>query len=132
MATATCLEDLVAWQRCIALNQAVSELVASVADQGLADQMLRAANAAPALIAEGFKRYTTPEFVRYLRMARGELGELQTDLEIVRRRCYVSATHFEAVNTLARRAMGTTTNLLKVKLRHLDAERQKKRRSLAP
>jgi four helix bundle protein len=118
-------EDLVAWQLCMTLSDAVAALVSNFEDTRLRDQMRAAANSAPALIAEGFRRYTPAEFVRYLRMARGELGELQTDLEIARRRKYCRSEEFDTINTLARRAMGTTTNLLKAKLKQLEDAKAK-------
>jgi four helix bundle protein len=120
MASISRFEDLVAWQLCMQLADTIATLVEHFKDTTLRDQMRDAANSAPALIAEGFTRYTTPEFVRYLRMARGELGELQTNLEIARRRKYCTEDQFAPINVLARRAMGTTTNLLKAKLRQLE------------
>ena len=68
------------------------------------------------MIAEGFARYTDREFVRYLRMARGELAEVQSHLLTGAARNYFSPSDLERAETLADRAMGTTTNLLKSKL----------------
>jgi four helix bundle protein len=120
-------QDLVAWQRCAELSVAVSELTGGLANETLRDQLRDAADSAPALIAEGFKRFTTREFVRYLRMARGELGEVQRDLETSNRKRYFAPDQLEPVVVLARRAIGTTTNLLKSKLRQLEAEERAKR-----
>ena len=84
-------------------------------------------------VGEGFVRFTTPEIVRYLRMARGELGEVQSNLEVGRRTKYFSTAESGRAETLARRAMGTTTSLLKSKLRQLEAEaRAKQKKSLKP
>jgi four helix bundle protein len=118
-------EDLVAWQLCMSLADAVATLIAEFEDTTLQKQMRDSANSAPALVAEGFTRYTTAEFVRYLRMARGELAECQTHLEVARRRRYCSEDQFAPVNILARRAIGTTTNLLKAKLRQLEEEKSR-------
>jgi four helix bundle protein len=128
MAGVARFEDLAAWQRCVELNTEVSALTADLEDETLRRQMRDAADSAPALIAEGFNRYTTREFIRYLRMARGELGEIQSDLESGNRRGFFAADDFERVHLLARRAMGTTTNLLKSKLRQLEEEQNAKRR----
>src|SRR5262249_53640877 len=95
-------------------------------------QIQESADSAPALIAEGFRRFTTPEFVRYLRMARGELGEVQNDLEIARRRRYLTAEQFSPLNVLARRAMGTTTNLPNSTLRTLHEAHRQKRKERPP
>ena len=43
-------------------------------DPEFCDQIRRASQNAAPLIAEGFIRFTPDEFVRYLRMARGELA----------------------------------------------------------
>src|SRR5262245_19335643 len=100
MASIRSVEDLVAWQLCMALADEVARLTEAFADTTLRDQMRTASQSAPALIAEGFRRYTPAEFARYLRMARGELGEVQTYLEIARRRGYLNADQFAAVNVL--------------------------------
>jgi four helix bundle protein len=112
-------QDLVAWQLCVELCEAVSEVVGSGAisrDFDLRDQMRNAAQAAPAMIAEGFLRFTPSEFVRYLRMARGELGELQTHLTIATRRGLLSEPEAARIVPLANRAMALTTRLLVSKL----------------
>lgn len=71
------------------------------------------------MIAEGFIRFTPREFVRYLRMARAETGEVQTHLEQARRRAYFTPEQHTQLVTLANRTMGTITNLLKAKLKQL-------------
>jgi four helix bundle protein len=79
-------------------------------------QIRHADQKAPALIAEGFLRYTPGEFVRYLRMARSEIGEVQNHLDFARRRKYCSPEDIDRGSSLARRAMITTSRLLKSKL----------------
>ena len=110
-------EELVAWQRCVELCDLIFEITRDVSDHHFQDQIRSAAQAAPALIAEGFARFTDAEFIRYLRMARGELAEIQSNLEIGRRQKYFVERDYNAARILARRAMGTTTNLLKSRLR---------------
>ena len=51
---------------------------------GLADQVRRAAASIPANIAEGYALGTTPQFIRFLRIALGSSTELLTHLELVR------------------------------------------------
>jgi four helix bundle protein len=87
------------------------------------DQIRRAAENGPALIAEGFVRYTPYEFVRYLRMARGEIGEVQSRLDHAARRGYFPDEGRQEATKLARSAMALTTALLKSKLPLLKTHR---------
>ena len=51
--------------------------------------MTRAAVSIPSNIAEGKERETAPELIRYLYIAKGSSGELQTQLYIAQRIGYV-------------------------------------------
>jgi four helix bundle protein len=79
------------------------------------------------MVAEGFARFTTADTIRYLRMARGELAEVQNHIEAGRRRDYFPAETHASLATLARRAMGTTTNFLKAKVKQREQELNGKR-----
>ena len=119
MATARVFQDLIAWQLAMELCDVIFEITETgpaASDADFQDQIRRAAKAAPPLIAEGFLRYTPDEFVRYLRMARGELGEVQSRLEFAKRRKYFSEEQQSRACSLARRAMAATSKLLKSKL----------------
>ncbi len=123
-------QDLVAWQLAVDLATAVSEVAGAdpmARRFGLRDQLRNAAQSAPALIAEGFLRFTPEEFVRYLRMARAELGEVQTHLEIARRQGLLSEEQLSRVLPLASRTMAVTTRLLQSKLPALTAKRPRTR-----
>jgi four helix bundle protein len=131
MAAAQRFQDLAAWQRCIELARVINEITAegpAAQNVEFRDQIRDAADAAAPLIAEGFVRFTAAEFARYLRMARAELAEVQTHLEKVRGRNYFTVEQHSRAEEAARRAIGTTTNLLKSKLRQLDAEKKARRR----
>ena len=131
VAAARKVEELVAWRLCMELNGVVAEVARTnplARNFALCAQMRKAAQAAPALIAEGFLRFTPEEFVRYLRMARAELGEVQTHLEIARNEGLLSPEQVSRAATLAKRAMAVTTLLLKSKLPLLKPKRGSRQR----
>ena len=122
MPAARRFEDLAAWRFSQEMEDVIFEITESgraSRDQEFCGQIRNAAKKAAPLIAEGFIRFTAREFVRYLRMARGEIAEVQSRLESARRRKYLSADQLARAYTVTNRAMGTTTNLLKAKLREI-------------
>jgi four helix bundle protein len=130
VAAAKRFEELIAWQLCTELDGLVCSMTESgncLDDPEFCDQIRRASQNAAPLIAEGFIRFTPDEFVRYLRMARGELAEVQSRLRHARTREFFTEDQWNAMATLARRAMGTTTNLLKSKLPLINPRRPKRR-----
>jgi four helix bundle protein len=119
MAAARKFEDLIAWQLASQLCDVIFDITVSgpaARDFEFRNQIRNAAKKAPPLISEGFLRWTPGEFVRYLRMARGELGEVQNHLSFARRRRYCSEEDLARAEILARRAMAATTRLLQSKL----------------
>jgi four helix bundle protein len=80
--------DLVAWQRAVELAvqiYAATESMPQSEQFGLTNQIRRAAVSVASNIAEGHARQSRPDYLRFLRMARGSLAELSTQLEIAYR-----------------------------------------------
>jgi four helix bundle protein len=85
--------DLVAWQKAMDLVTAIYEATASFPKEelfGLTSQLRRAAVSIPSNIAEGQGRDGVAEFRHFLRQASGSLMELETQVMIAARLCYVS------------------------------------------
>jgi four helix bundle protein len=84
--------DLVAWKKGMELAKAIYDATDSFPQNemyGLVSQLRRAAVSIPSNIAEGQAHYTNPEFVRFLRHARGSLAEIETQLLIALDRGYL-------------------------------------------
>ena len=64
---------------------------------GLTSQLRRAAVSIPANIAEGQSRQHIKEYLNFLSMAQGSVGELETELEIAGRLNYIEP---EALDSL--------------------------------
>jgi four helix bundle protein len=80
-------EDLIVWQRAHAFVLEVYRFSACFPKEemyGLCSQLRRAAVSIPANIAEGFKKKTKPEKVRFLNIAQGSLEECRYYLILAR------------------------------------------------
>ena len=78
-------QDLIAWQRGMELAKQTYSATATLPDSerfGLTSQMRRSAVSIPSNIAEGFGRESTTDLLRFLRMSRGSLFELQTQFRL--------------------------------------------------
>ena len=87
------VRELKIWQKAMDLVEACYKLSASLpADErfGLTSQIRRAATSIPANIAEGFGRWNTREFGRFLAISSGSLRELETHVIISQRLGFVS------------------------------------------
>lgn len=51
-------------------------------DRGFREQITRSALSVPSNIAEGYERNSRPDYVRFLKIAKGSCGELRTQLYI--------------------------------------------------
>ena len=135
MAGAKRFQELLAWQRCRQLSDVIYEITETgpaARNRAFQDQIRDAAQGAAPLIAEGFVRYLPADFARYLRMARAEIAEVQSNLEEARDKKYFSDEQQIRVSTVARRAMYLTTRLLVSKLRQIEDERKRKKRRRRP
>ena len=99
--------DLLVWQKRMKLALHVYALTKQFpADErfGLTSQLRRAAVSVPSNIAEGHARQTRGDYLRCLRIARGSLAEVGTQLELARELGYLADPDhaLELCNELAR------------------------------
>jgi four helix bundle protein len=133
------LEDLVAWQLAWELKQRVyafTETGPASRDFKFCDDVRRAARSAPFNTSEGFYRYLPPEFRRFLRFARGSLGEVKDQLRHAREEKYLNESEFNDLLRLTKRAIGANTklqNYLRSCPKSFDKQRlQRTKRTLNP
>lgn len=77
--------DLIVWQKSMSLAQVVYTATRAFPKEdqfGLTNQLRRAVVSVPSNIAEGNGRGTTPDYIRFLQIARGSLFEAQTQIEL--------------------------------------------------
>ncbi len=85
--------DLIAWQKTFRLGLDVYQLTVDFPDHeryGLTAQMRRASVSVPSNIAEGYGRESLADYVRFLKVARGSLFEVETQLLFTAELGYVS------------------------------------------
>lgn len=75
--------DLVAWQKSFELGLLIYRLTAGLPEHerfGLISQLRRGGVSVASNIAEGYGRASTSDYLRFLRVARGSLFEIDTQL----------------------------------------------------
>ena len=109
-------EDLRVWQASIDLVEGVYNLTRAFPDDerfGLVSQLRRAVVSIPSNIAEGWGRGSKQDYIRFLRIARGSLYEVRTQLVLVQRLEFGSASEaaalLEASEPLRRQLQGLIT-----------------------
>ncbi|SFC36942.1 four helix bundle protein [Parapedobacter composti] len=83
---------------------------------GLTAQLRRSAVSVPSNIAEGFMRKNTREYIQFIHIAQGSLGELDTQIEIAKRLSYVDDTSdIDMLIILIKKQLFSLLNVLKQK-----------------
>ncbi|USO00336.1 MAG: four helix bundle protein [Phycisphaeraceae bacterium] len=84
--------DLEAWKLGISLTKRIYQITGGFPDSeryGLISQLRRASVSIPSNIAEGWGRGSTTEYARFLRVARGSMYEVETQLIIAKELAYL-------------------------------------------
>jgi four helix bundle protein len=122
-------QDLIVWQKAMDLVETVYRTTSSFPKEevfGLTAQLRRAATSIPSNIAEGQCRESTPDFRRFLSIARGSLGEAETQVLIAERLRYINAVKREEALV----SLHETARLLNGLLRSLTHDRERNHQPL--
>lgn len=108
-------EDLHVYQRARELTNSIYQLTrvgSFAADQGLVDQIRRAATSVMSNIAEGFERGSKTEFIQFLFIAKGSCGEVRAQLQIARDQEFIAPPEYNRLRDLARQTSGMLSNFI--------------------
>ena len=108
-------QELIVWNKAMDLVSEVYSLTKLLPKEelfALSNQMRRAAISVPSNIAEGQQRMAPCEFIRFLTIARGSNGELQTQLLICARLSYFTSDQIQPVLSLSYEISKMLTTLI--------------------
>ena len=108
--------DLSAWQRARELVVAVYELSMHFPSDerfGLISQIRRSAISVPSNIAEGYGRGSSVDYARFLRIARGSLYEVETQLILACDLEYISRSDVDGMRELINAAARPLSGLIR-------------------
>lgn len=100
MATFQRFEDINAWQKSRELTRDIYRVTKQgpfSKDYGLRDQIRCASSSVMSNIAEGFERCGTGEFMQFLSIAKGSVGEVRSQLYIAVDQGYLDKKTFEGL-----------------------------------
>jgi len=130
MATFQNFEDIEAWQKARELTKEIYQITRQgkfAKDYGLRDQICRASVSIMSNIAEGYDRGGTGEFLQFLSVAKGSVGEVRSQLYVAADQNYISKTDFDRLSLLASRVSriigGLMTYLRKTNLKGVKFKR---------
>ena len=103
MVKITRFEDLTIWKLSLKVTRLIYDLTSQnkfVKDFGLKSQIQRAIVSVSSNIVEGFEKNNNNEFIRYLKIAKGSIGEVRNQLYISRDINYINDKEFNYLNDL--------------------------------
>src|SRR3989338_10277854 len=94
-------EDLPIWQESLRITKIIYDLSGNLKwskDFKLRDQIRGAMIGVSSCIVEGFEKNNNNEFIRFLRMSKGSVGEVRNQLYIALAIGYITQQEFDSVN----------------------------------
>ncbi len=101
MGTFQTFEDIEVWQKARILTYEIYTISSQGQfgkDFGLRNQIRKASVSIMSNIAEGFERDGTKEFIQFLAIAKGSVGEVRSQLYIAMDQKYISQNEFDQLN----------------------------------
>lgn len=96
-------KDLLVWQKGIELVKEVYVAIREIPQEelfGLTSQIKRSAISVPSNIAEGWGRNSTLSYINFLKISRGSLFELETQLIIAKELNFINIDALEKIDKL--------------------------------
>jgi four helix bundle protein len=90
--------DLAVWKKAMDMTSLAYQVTTALPPDerfGLSSQTRRAAVSVPANIAEGHRRSSTKDYLRFLSIAAGSLAEVETLIELASRLYSIRSTHLD-------------------------------------
>lgn len=121
-------KDLTVWQKSVDLVLLVYDIIRKLPVEEkfcLSDQMRRCSVSIPSNIAEGHGRNSNSDFRRFLFIAKGSLSELETQIFIARKLCYINESDFTEMN----KEIETISKMIMSLFRYLESNDNKSKKS---
>ncbi len=97
----TKFEELSIWKLSLKITKEIYDITAKrefIRDYGLKDQLRRAIVSVSSNIVEGFEKNNNNEFIRFLKIAKGSVGEVRNQLYICQAIKYITDGEFKQIN----------------------------------
>jgi four helix bundle protein len=94
-------EDLLIWKLSLKITKEIYDITSKekfAKDFGLRDQIRRAIVSVSSNVVEGFEKNNNNEFIRFLKIAKGSVGESRNQLYIALVVVYISQEEFDKIN----------------------------------
>ncbi len=109
-------KDLLVWQKGIELVKAVYKVIDKMPQEelfGLSGQIKRSVISVPSNIAEGWGRNSTLSYINFLKISRGSLFELETQLIIAKELEFISSDALNKIDKLIHELSKMLNSLIK-------------------